>query len=129
MRSNITCLICLRRHPEHVPTYRHAIYNTCTEVFGEPAPHAYDEYFVREYIICSALVNLIVKMKLCIAGPRVLTINRGGSLVITLLENLEILQEILGPDLPVSDFFELNVGSSSRGLVILSMTTRALDIA
>ncbi|KAL4933509.1 patatin-like phospholipase family protein [Aspergillus undulatus] len=128
-RSNMTCLICLRRHPEHVPTCGHAICDTCTEVFGEPAPHAYDKYIVRECIVCGALANLTVKMKPRTAGPRVLTIDGGGSLVVTSLENLEILQEILGPDLPVGDFFELDVGSSSGGLVVLSMATRALDIA
>lgn len=128
-RSNMTCLLCLRRHPEHVLTCGHAICDTCTEVFGEPAPHAYDEYIVRECVICGALANLTVKMKPRTAGPRVLAIDGGGSLVVTSLENLEILQEILGPDLPVGEFFELKVGSSSGGLVVLSMTTRALDIA
>ncbi|KAL4929402.1 patatin-like phospholipase family protein [Aspergillus undulatus] len=128
-RSNKTCLICLRRHPEHMPTCGHSICDTCTEVFGEPAPHADDEYIVRECVVCGASVDLTVGMKPRTAGPRVLTIDGGGSLVVTSLENLEILQEILGPDLPVGGFFELKVGSSSGGLVVLSMTTRALDIA
>ncbi|KAL2866173.1 patatin-like phospholipase family protein [Aspergillus lucknowensis] len=127
-RSNKTCLVCLRRQPEHMPTCGHAICDTCTEIFGEPVPHAESEYIVRQCVVCSALVCLTVKLKPPTAAPRVLSIDGGGPRAVIPLEHLEILQEILGPDLPVGDFFELKVGTSSGGLIVLSITLRCLDI-
>ncbi|KAH2084173.1 hypothetical protein KXX03_002649 [Aspergillus fumigatus] len=126
--SNKTCLVCLRRYPEHTPVCGHSICDTCTEVFGEPCPHADNEYIIRQCVVCGVQGSLTVRLKPPTAAPRVLSIDGGGPRGVIPLENLEILQEIIGPDLPISDFFDLKVGSSSGGLIVLSMTMRGLDI-
>ncbi|KAF4216686.1 hypothetical protein CNMCM8980_002411 [Aspergillus fumigatiaffinis] len=125
---NKTCLVCLRRYLEHTPVCGHLICDTCTEVFGEPCPHADNEYIIRQCVVCGVQGSLIVRLKPPTAALRVLSIDGGGPRGVIPLENLEILQEIIGPDLPISDFFDLKVGSSSGGLIVLSMTMRGLDI-
>ncbi|KAK6810683.1 hypothetical protein RU639_013502 [Aspergillus parasiticus] len=128
-RSNITCLFCLRRYPEHTQVCGHAICDTCTEIFGERMPHRESEYVIRKCILCGNSKYLTVRLKPVTAAPRVLSIDGGGPRGIIPLENLEILQEILGPEIPLVDMFELKAGTSAGGIIVLSWTIIRLPIS
>ncbi|THC93591.1 hypothetical protein EYZ11_006944 [Aspergillus tanneri] len=99
------------------------------EIFGEVAPHADCEYIVRQCILCEGSRCLTVRLKPPTAAPRVLSIDGGGSRVIVPLENLEMLQEAVGPDMPIADLFDLMVGCSSGGLLALSLDILRLGVS
>lgn len=125
---NATCLTCLRRSPEHPQSCGHSICDTCAEVFGESRPHAEYEYVVSQCIPCGNPVSLTVRLKPPTAAPRLLSIDGGGSRAVIPLENLEMLQKLIGFDLPLCDLFDLSVGSSSGGLIAMTISILHMEI-
>ncbi|KAF7594879.1 hypothetical protein BBP40_007913 [Aspergillus hancockii] len=128
-RSNSTCLVCLRRYPEHTQPCGHAVCDTCTQIFGEPVPHTEAEYLIRQCVLCGSSKQLTVRLKPPTAAPRVLSIDGGGPRGIIPLEYLEMLQEIIGPELPLVDLFELKAGTSVGGIIVLSIDILRLTIS
>ncbi|KAA8642588.1 patatin-like phospholipase family protein [Aspergillus tanneri] len=118
MASYIASAILMDAYPPGMP-----------EIFGEVAPHADCEYIVRQCILCEGSRCLTVRLKPPTAAPRVLSIDGGGSRVIVPLENLEMLQEAVGPDMPIADLFDLMVGCSSGGLLALSLDILRLGVS
>ncbi|KAE8148505.1 FabD/lysophospholipase-like protein [Aspergillus avenaceus] len=129
MRSNSTCLLCLRRHPENTQVCGHSICDTCTKVFGAPELHTEAEYLIRSCVICGSPKQLTVRLKPPTAAPRVLSIDGGGPRGIIPLEHLEMLQDILGSELPLVDMFDLKAGTSAGGIIVLSMNILRLSIS
>ncbi|KAJ9386294.1 hypothetical protein DTO063F5_3808 [Paecilomyces variotii] len=129
VKSNKTCLWCLRRHPEHPQLCGHTICDTCVEIFGKSSPHAEYEYIISDCMLCDSSKGLTVRLKPPTAAARILSIDGGGLRAIIPLENLEILQEVIGPDLPLVDLFDLSVGTSSGGLIVLSMRILRMGIS
>lgn len=70
--------------------------------------------------LCGSKKSLTARLKPSTSAARVLSIDGGGPRGIIPLENLAILQQILGEGLPLSDLIELTVGCSSGGLISLS---------
>jgi hypothetical protein len=118
LRTNSTCLSCLRRYPEHVFACRHSICDTCVEIFGEPSVEEANLYLCK-CMLCDGLQTLYVKLKPRTAAIRVLSIDGGGTRCIMPLDHLVLLQAILGDDLPLCDMFDLGVGTSAGGLIII----------
>lgn len=128
VRSNSTCLTCLRRSPEHPLPCGHSICDTCAEIFGESKPHAEYDYAISQCVPCGKSVSLNVQLKPPTAAPRLLSIDGGGSRGIIPLENLEILQGLLGFDIPLHDMFDLSVGTSSGGLTVMAFSILLMEI-
>ena len=128
LRSNKTCLICIRRSPEHVLPCGHSICDICTQIFGDASLGTEWEYRLPLCILCGAPKTLSVRIKPSTSAARVLSIDGGGPRGIIPLENLEILQQILGSGLPLYDMIDLTVGSSSGGLISLSKFMLRMDI-
>lgn len=128
-RSNETCLWCVRRNPEHPQACGHTLCDTCVEIFGEPSPLADSEYIIRRCILCGGSQCLTVRLKPHTAAPRVLSIDGGGPRGVIPLEHLQILQELIGHDLPVADMVDLNVGTSSGGIIALSLVILRMDVS
>ncbi|RJE19000.1 hypothetical protein PHISCL_08662 [Aspergillus sclerotialis] len=120
-KSNKTCLLCLRRHPEHPQPCGHAICDTCTEIFGENSLHTEYEYVVSRCMLCGNSKGLTVRLKPPTAAPRLLSVDGGGPRGIVPLMNLEMLQDNVGHDLPIGDLFDLKVGTSSGGLYVMAL--------
>ncbi|PYI07374.1 FabD/lysophospholipase-like protein [Aspergillus sclerotiicarbonarius CBS 121057] len=129
LRSNRTCLWCIRRNPEHSQACGHTICDICTEIFGDPSPHTENEYLIHQCVLCGGSKCLTVTLPPPTAAPRVLSIDGGGPRGVIPLENLEILQELIGPALPIGNLFDLNVGTSSGGIIALTMTILKMDIS
>ncbi|KAH8424214.1 patatin-like phospholipase family protein [Aspergillus melleus] len=120
-KSNKTCLLCLRRHPEHPQACGHGICDTCAEIFGEPSLHTEHEYTICQCILCGNAKGLTVRLKPPTAAPRLLSIDGGGLRGIIPPSNLELLQNDIGPELPLADLIDLRVGTSSGGLYVIAM--------
>ncbi len=111
-RSNQTCLPCLRRKPEHVLSCGHSVCDTCVRIFGRPVSGSECTYELGSCLLCSS-GWLTVALKPPTAGVRILSIGGGGIRGVVPLEFLGILQNIVGPNCPVRDQFDLAFGTSS----------------
>lgn len=128
LQSNKTCFVCIRRSPEHVLPCGHSICDICVKIFGCVSVTREEEYIVSRCNLCGAKQSLTVRIKPVTCAARVLSIDGGGPRGIIPLENLEIMQQFLGPQLPLCDMIDLTVGCSSGGLIALSKFILRLDI-
>ncbi len=113
LRTHLTCLNCLRRRPEHVLSCGHAICDICLQIFGSNLEGQESCFRVNECAICSQEVSVIGRVKPVTAGPRILSIDGGGTRGVVPLEFLRLLQNVIGPALPVQDLFDQAFGTSS----------------
>ncbi len=145
LRSNSTCLSCLRRRPEHTLTCGHALCDICVQLFGSVKPSVGYQYHVQSCPLCGA-GSLLVTLKPPTAGIRILAIDGGGIRGVVPLEFLQKLQDTIGPGCAVQDLFDLAFGTSSGkftlisaracpnssftgGLIVLSLFIRRWDVS
>lgn len=128
IKSNRTCLVCIRRSPEHCLPCGHSICDICAQIVGEPTLTREEEYEIHDCPLCGSSKTFTVRLKPVTSASRVLSIDGGGPRGIIPLENLQILQNILGPELPLSDMIDLTVGCSSGGLIALSKFMLRMEI-
>ncbi len=115
MRSDDTCLICLRRTLENnnLPC-GHAVCENCVRVFGQADENDRWAFGIQRCFLCDkALREVTVKVKPDTAGVNVLTIDGGGIKGVVPLLFLQILQDRMGLPIPVQDNFEVGFGTSS----------------
>ncbi|KAL8912017.1 MAG: hypothetical protein Q9171_002930 [Xanthocarpia ochracea] len=96
---------------------------SAAETFGEPQTDVDYRYVVDECPMCAAGTMSVV-LKPPTAGIRILSIDGGGVRGAVPLEFLGLLQDVLGDDCPIQDLFDLAFGTSSGGLIILSLFVR-----
>jgi len=113
LKSNKTCLYCLHRAPEHVLTCQHAICDICVKRFGDQIPGYEYQYEISICILCVSKGKLRAQIKPPTAGIRILSIDGGGVRGIVPLEFLKLLQALIGPFVPIQDFFDMAFGTSS----------------
>ena len=128
IHTNLTCLSCLRRKPEHAMQCRHSNCDTCVRIFGEGMVGFEHQYVMDSCVICQMRSALIVKLLPNTAGIRILSIDGGGSLGIVSLKWLSMLQDLVDPEYAVQDLFDLAIGTSAGGLVALSLFINRQDV-
>ena len=111
LKSNRTCLSCIRRTPEHVLSCGHALCDTCVRIFGAHVPGSEYRYQV-ECTLCGfgTETKTITPPT---AGARILSLEGGGGRGPVPLEFLAMLQSTVGPICAIQDLFDLAVGTSS----------------
>ncbi|KAL3469016.1 FabD/lysophospholipase-like protein [Aspergillus californicus] len=128
IRSTKTCFWCIQRDPEHSLGCGHMICDACVETFGKQSPQYAHEYKINYCILCGKSSSLLIRLKPPTAAPRILSIDGGGPRGIIPLENLEILQELIGPDIDLPDLIDLQMGTSSGGIIALTLTMLRMTI-
>lgn len=113
LKTNMTCLFCLRRKPEHVLTCEHAICDCCVKIFGSAISGAELHFSVSSCILCNTKGSLIARVHPPTAGVRILSIDGGGIRGVVPLEFLGLLQEVIGPECQIQSLIDLAVGTSS----------------
>ncbi|KAL6716956.1 hypothetical protein ACLMJK_004869 [Lecanora helva] len=129
LKSHRSCLFCLRRKPEHVLTCEHAICDTCTVIFGSSVLGKERRFEIDSCILCVTKGRVVADLKPRTAGVRVLSVDGGGVRGVVPLEFLGLLQEIMGPDLSLQDFFDQAFGTSSGGLIVLGLFLKHWDVS
>ncbi|KAI9760680.1 MAG: hypothetical protein M1840_002356 [Geoglossum simile] len=129
VKSNRTCLCCLRRRPEHFLNCGHSICDTCVRIFGTVQSTIESQFTLHVCVLCDRRVSSTIVPKPATAGIRILSIDGGGVRGVIPLEFLRSIQDTLGPRCPVQSFFDLAFGTSAGGLIILGMFLRQWDIS
>ncbi|KAK3063067.1 hypothetical protein LTS18_002815, partial [Coniosporium uncinatum] len=97
-KSFKTCLVCLRRKPEHVHACGHALCDVCVRIFGIPRRGV--EYFFDLPLPPTAFY-------------RTLTVDGGGIRGCFSLQALSELEREMNHPFPLQDEFDLAIGTSS----------------
>lgn len=115
IRSDDTCLTCLRRKPEgNILPCGHSICENCSQVFGKSSEHDRWVFEIHNCFLCRMeLQDVTVKVKPDNAGVTVLSVDGGGVRGIVPLQFLQVLQDRIGLPIPVQENFDIAFGTSS----------------
>jgi hypothetical protein len=114
IRSDDTCLACLRRKPEYILPCGHSVCENCALVFGECNEHNRWVFEIHNCFLCGMeLRDVTVKVKPDNAGVIALSIDGGGVRGIMPLQFLQVLQDRIGLPIPVQENFDIAFGTSS----------------
>lgn len=113
LKSNRTCLCCLRRKPEHVLSCGHAVCETCVRIFGKCLSGREYHYRVSSCIFCGRTSLLLVKQVPPTAFARALTIDGGGVGGAFSLEALKAIEQAMKHPYLLQDEFDYAIGTSS----------------
>ena len=129
MQSNKTCLVCIRRPPEHVMTCGHAICDICARVFGHRS-FGFEHHISLEWcVLCAKYNKTQIRLLPPSAGVRILSIDGGGIYGVVPLEFLQLLQEVIGPSVPIPDLIDEAFGTSSGMMLFQSVSLWPLLIS
>ncbi|QKX60482.1 uncharacterized protein TRUGW13939_07627 [Talaromyces rugulosus] len=117
MRSNHTCLFCIRRKPEeHVLTCGHTICDQCARIYGQESKEADQRFVVSFCILCKVSARVVASLTPPTANLSILSIDGGGTRGVIPLEFLRAMQDLI--ETPLVDLFDLSGGTSS-GLIMM----------
>lgn len=118
--STKTCFICLFNHPDYSLPCGHSICQWCIARFGAPDEKERGVYKLSSCDLCgiseatsSQLWPWEIKLKHPSAGLRILTMDGGGIRGIISVTLLQLLEKQIGLDIPLYEFFDLIVGTST----------------
>jgi hypothetical protein len=115
-KSSRTCLLCLRRAPEHVLRCGHSICDTCTRIFGVKEDGMEYSYRFTRCLLCDTRAFLKIRIKPPTAGSRLLVLDGGGIRGSFTLQALQALERHRRLPYPIYDEFDLSLGTSSGKL-------------
>lgn len=111
LKSNKTCLFCLRRAPENILSCGHAMCDVCVRNVGEETLTIDDQYHIDVCLLCRK-GRLVAGLKPLTAGLRVLSVDGGGTRGVIAIGILNLLQSILGNVWRIQDSFDVAYGTS-----------------
>ncbi|OCT45695.1 hypothetical protein CLCR_01405 [Cladophialophora carrionii] len=150
LKSNMTCFACLQYAPDHVLPCGHGYCEDCVKDFGKLLPQNSYHYVIDECVLCNATaaewqarrsrvspngpsvanenVTPVIRLNPRYGGIRVLTLDGGGVRGVIELALIEKIEQRIGLNLPISEFFDLVVGTSTGGIIALAITNSHRDI-
>lgn len=111
--SNGTCLLCLRRKPEHVLPCNHALCDKCVQAVYPPSFGVESCYDIQCCIICSKKGTLKVKLVPSTASFRTAVFDGGGIRGVVSLELFRALDATRNLPYSIQDDFDLAIGTST----------------
>jgi hypothetical protein len=116
--SHVTCFICLVHHPDNVLPCGHAICENCIKRFGIQDEDEIAVFQLPKCPLCQR--DLIfqrapweIQLKPENSGVRVLCLDGGGIRGVISCKILELLEDEIGLGIPIHEFFDLIVGTST----------------
>ncbi|RDL30200.1 uncharacterized protein BP5553_10478 [Venustampulla echinocandica] len=129
LRSDDTCLTCLRRRPQYGLPCGHCACENCVRVFGKRSEADPWLFEVDSCVFCGAATSgIVVKTFPPTAGVRVLTFDGGGVRGIATLQYLQELQDKLGLPYPVQEHFDLVFCTSVGIIIVLGLITQGWSV-
>lgn len=120
IKSGTTCLFCIARNAQSTLPCGHVICNTCVRIFGCRSRGA-EYFYLPSCILCLSHLDYTLRLKPPTANPRLLSIDGGGIKGVVALELLIALERALGPSQSFQDYFDMVIGTSSGGIIILDL--------
>ncbi|KAF1847324.1 uncharacterized protein K460DRAFT_278260 [Cucurbitaria berberidis CBS 394.84] len=131
--SHQTCFSCLRELAEHPLPCGHVLCTPCIKSYGKPDANLSYSYAMASCPLHQAdtvfPVHWPVFFKPPLAGVRILSLDGGGVRGVVILEVLSRIQQELGNQIPIQDFFDLIIGTSTGGIVALALGIKGWPIA
>ncbi|KAL8968226.1 MAG: hypothetical protein Q9183_002563 [Haloplaca sp. 2 TL-2023] len=123
-KSHSTCFCCLREVPLHPLTCGHVLCTPCVYSYGTPRDTELIE--VSHCPIClpeerRSYLAATIEFKPKLAGVRVLCLDGGGMRGIVELEVLKAIERQLPAGIPIRNFFDLIVGTSTGGIIAIGL--------
>ncbi|KAK6334755.1 hypothetical protein TWF718_010203 [Orbilia javanica] len=125
--STTTCYGCIFRQSEYLLPCGHTICEICAKAnsaAGDRMKYTH-EYTLESCVICGTSTGpgwpFAIKIRPPLSGLRILSLDGGGVRGIIQLTLLERLESRIGLRLPIGYFFDLIVGTSTGGVVALSL--------
>ena len=116
VRSNKTCMTCLQAVPDHMLRCKHSYCPQCVQEFGKPSEYFECGWTMDHCVLCAESWqergHLFQLLPRC-AGVRLLTLDGGGVRGILEIMLLEQLHHAIELDVPISELFDLIVGTST----------------
>ncbi|KAG0133090.1 hypothetical protein HOY82DRAFT_483158 [Tuber indicum] len=131
--TDMVRFVCLVRFPERKLPCGHSFCEICLEVFGARCKVQPYTISIGECMICFARFNGVrVHIKPPTAGARILTVDGGGIRGVVALSSLiqheAAIFRIVGVELPIQECFDLAIGTSSGGLIVLGLFSRGWSV-
>ncbi|KAF2465829.1 FabD/lysophospholipase-like protein [Lindgomyces ingoldianus] len=128
--SHQACLSCLMSPPDYVLPCAHGLCSDCAYSFGTR------EDDTTLTLTCCPLHQgegawprlWRIRLKPEFAGVRILSLDGGGVRGIVELEVLRLLQKQLGDRLPIQNFFDIIVGTSTGSIIALALGVLGLSV-
>ncbi|KAK0631489.1 hypothetical protein B0T14DRAFT_559283 [Immersiella caudata] len=125
LKSYKTCFSCLDGVPDHVLACGHAYCPCCVQELGTPSTNRECAWTFAECCLCGRGGNDLntnyIQLKPRCAGVRVLTLDGGGIRGVVELALLQALADEAELGVPIRDYFDLIVGTSTGGLIALAL--------
>ncbi|KAI9769094.1 MAG: hypothetical protein M1840_004445 [Geoglossum simile] len=123
--SHSVCFSCLMRPPEHPLPCDHVLCTPCVQAYGNPqGKHLIVVKECPLEVDCRFHKACHIMLKPTSAGIRVLTLDGGGIRAVAGLQVLRKLQEKLGGEIPLTEFFDLIIGTDTGGLIALGLAIK-----
>ena len=90
LKSNNTCLTCLRQKPKYILSCEHSLCEICIQIFEDKRSFAECQFHLQACVLC-AVENITVILKPPTAGIKILTIDGKGIREVISLKFLEML--------------------------------------
>ncbi|KAI5790575.1 hypothetical protein DFH27DRAFT_486168 [Peziza echinospora] len=128
--SHRTCFACLFSPPSHVLGCGHLVCDNCvddyaTEMF--PSDSANTRTIIRltcPFCTRNSTLTRITRE----TGARVLSLDGGGVRSILQLKALLAIQQRIGLDIPIQEFFDIVIGTSAGGIIALGLGVTGLSV-
>ncbi|KAM0347532.1 hypothetical protein ACHAP4_011332 [Fusarium culmorum] len=117
IRSDDTCLCCLRRRPQYCLPCRHTFCEVCITSFYPPENKDAYLFNLDVCLLCGASAEgRRIRMRPDTATARVLSLDGGGVRAVVPLEFLRALEELIRLPCPIQRHFDVVFGTSSGAL-------------
>ena len=120
LKTQKTCLVCIRRAPQYAMECGHQVCENCIRVFGKVSTEDPWLFNTEVCFLCQAESRIAVRIHAPTAGVGVLCIDGGGVRGIIPTTVLELLEERIGLPIPVQEHFKLVLGISAGKLTTAS---------
>ncbi|KAH7192830.1 uncharacterized protein B0J16DRAFT_394837 [Fusarium flagelliforme] len=130
IKSNLTCLCCVRRIPENILPCGHLLCKACVQAhalsLGQGLFHM--NFCPLHRKETSWPKPAPIRFKPDEAGVRVMCLDGGGVRSIVEIVTLQAIERVLRHHIPVQNFFDLIVGSSTGGIIALGLGVKRWTI-
>jgi len=113
--SDVTCLSCLRRTPQHRFPCGHCLCENCVQIYGDTRPSEPWMFRVQFCFLCTSRwpEEIGIKINEPTKGVSVLSIDGGGTRGIIPLTIMRRIQQRIGIPIPFQKYFKVVAGVSS----------------